>query len=177
MNQCIICRRLRGSIVSQKMADLPVERISPSSPFQTVGIDVFGHWNIISRSTTSTRRVTATAKRWAVIFVCLYSRAVHVEILDSMNTYAFINALRRFIALRGPVSILRSDQGSNFIGAKNQLNKSSPPESINEEQVKVSDLVLEGLFFKIYGSHGFRSLVILKPVELESTTKTHRNSL
>ena len=51
------------------------------------------------------------------------SRAVHIEQLDDMTTDAFINALRCFTAIRGPIQQLRSDQGSNFVGARNELAK------------------------------------------------------
>ena len=48
------------------------------------------------------------------------SRAVDIEVLDLMSTDAFINGLRSFIALRGPVSNLHSYQGTNFVWAKNE---------------------------------------------------------
>ena len=38
-----------------------------------------------------------------------------------MDASSFICALRRFFALRGPVSILRCDRGTNFVGAKSEL--------------------------------------------------------
>jgi len=60
-------------------------------------------------------------KRYAVIFTCMSSRAMHIEQLDDMTTDAFINALRCFTAIRGPVQQLRCDQGSNFVGARNEL--------------------------------------------------------
>ena len=60
-------------------------------------------------------------KRYAVIFTCMSSRAVHIEELDDMTTDAIINALRCFMAIRGPVRQLRSDQGTNFVGARNEL--------------------------------------------------------
>ena len=60
-------------------------------------------------------------KKYAVIFTCMNSRAVHSKVLDDMTTDAFLNVLRCFIAIRGPVYQLRSDQGSNFVGAGNQL--------------------------------------------------------
>ena len=50
------------------------------------------------------------------------SRAVHKEQLDNMTTDAFINALRCLTAIRGPIQQLRSNQGSNFVGAQNQLS-------------------------------------------------------
>ena len=61
--------------------------------------------------------------RYGAIFTCLMSRAVHLEVADSLETDAFINALRRFIAIRGPTRQLRCDRGTNFIGAKNELEK------------------------------------------------------
>lgn len=42
--------------------------------------------------------------------------------LNDMSTDAFINSLRCFIALRGAVQQIRCDQGTNFIGAKNELS-------------------------------------------------------
>ena len=60
-------------------------------------------------------------KRYAEIFTCMSFRAVHTQQLDDMRTDAFINALRYFTAIRGPIQQLRSDQGSNFVGARNEL--------------------------------------------------------
>lgn len=60
-------------------------------------------------------------KRYGLLFTCLCSRAVHIELLDDMTADAFINAFRAFIALRGNVRLLRSDQGTNFVGARREL--------------------------------------------------------
>ena len=51
------------------------------------------------------------------------SRAVHLEVSNTLETDSFLNALRRFICRRGPVRQLRSDQGTNFIGAKRELRE------------------------------------------------------
>ena len=59
-------------------------------------------------------------KRYGTLFTCLTSRAVHIEIASSLTTDSFINAYRRFICRRGPVRQLRSDRGTNFVGAKNE---------------------------------------------------------
>lgn len=56
------------------------------------------------------------------MFTCLVSCAVHLEAIEESSTSSFINELRRFTALRGQVIQLRSDRGTNFIGAVYELN-------------------------------------------------------
>ncbi|XP_077866039.1 uncharacterized protein LOC144353323 [Saccoglossus kowalevskii] len=113
------------------MADLPTDRMANTPPFTNVGMDVFGPWNLVSRRT---RGGASGVKRWAVIFICLYTTAIHIEIIDSMDTSAFINALRCFIAVCGTVRRLRCDQGTNFIGAKNELNAAI--KEVNQKQIQ-----------------------------------------
>lgn len=112
--KCIICKKLRGKREVQKMSDLPADRLATDPPFTHVGLDVFGPWSVTTRQT---RGGAAESKRWAVIFACPSTRAVHLEVLESMSTSRFINALRRFLFIRGPVKHLRLDRGTNFIGA------------------------------------------------------------
>ena len=95
------------------MADLPPERTIPAPPFTYTGMDVFGPFYI--------KEGRKELKRWGLIFTCLSSRAIHLETLNSMTTDLFVNALRRLISRRGKVRDLRSDQGTNFVGAKNEL--------------------------------------------------------
>ncbi|XP_061155339.1 uncharacterized protein LOC133168099 [Syngnathus typhle] len=100
------------------MSDLPQERLSTSPPFTYTGVDVFGPWFVTARRT---RGGLAQSKRWAVLFTCLSTRAVHIEVIESMDTSSFINSLRRFFAIRGPSQQLHSDRGTNFIGACKEL--------------------------------------------------------
>ena len=58
-----------------------------------------------------------------MIFTCLASRAIHLEIADSLSTDSFINALRRFIARRGEVRTMKSDRGTNLVGAERELRE------------------------------------------------------
>ncbi|KAK7945831.1 hypothetical protein WMY93_001559 [Mugilogobius chulae] len=118
IHHCVTCRKLRWNTETQKMSDLPVDRVTVCPPFTYVGVDVFGPWTISSRRT---RGGLANSKRWAVIFTCLGTRAIHVEVIETMESSSFINALRRFISIRGPVKQLRSDCGTNFLGACKEL--------------------------------------------------------
>ncbi|XP_034163934.2 uncharacterized protein LOC117598271 [Pangasianodon hypophthalmus] len=118
LHKCITCRKLRGKLEEQRMADLPSERLKICPPFTYVGLDVFGPWSVTSRRT---RGGQAESKRWAIMFCCMSSRAVHVEVVESMDASSCINALRRFFALRGPAKQLHSDCGTNFIRACKEL--------------------------------------------------------
>ncbi|XP_071161241.1 uncharacterized protein [Mytilus edulis] len=118
IHKCVTCRKLRGKTECQIMSDLPEDRLEPSPPFTNVGIDTFGPWTIVSRKT---RGGYANSKRWAILFTCLVTRAVHIELIEEMSSSAFINAVRRFAAIRGQVKIFRSDRGTNFIGAIDDL--------------------------------------------------------
>ena len=62
-------------------------------------------------------------KRYCTLFTCFTSRAVYIEVTNALDTDSFIQALRRFIARRGPVISIRSDNGTNFVGTANQLRK------------------------------------------------------
>ncbi|XP_057705305.1 uncharacterized protein LOC130923571 [Corythoichthys intestinalis] len=115
---CTTCKRLRTPVSTQKMSDLPSDRLSTDPPFTNVGIDVFGPWFVSSKRT---RSHSIQSKRWAVIFACLSVRAVHIEVIESLDTSSLINALRRFLAIRGPVKTIRSDRGTNFISACKEL--------------------------------------------------------
>ena len=75
-----------------------------------------------------------TAKRYGVIFTCLACRAVHLEVANSLDTDACINALRRFICRRGQVALIRSDNGTNFIGAERELREALA--SLNHGQIQ-----------------------------------------
>ena len=118
LNNCVTCRRLRAQCETPQMADLPLERMTPTPPFTAVGLDVFGFFMLANGPRT--RKNASLRKCWVLLCTCLASRAVHLEILPSMDTPTFINAFKRFTALRGPCKLIRSDQGTNFIGAKNE---------------------------------------------------------
>ena len=114
LSRCVGCRRRQGPLLGQKMADLPADRVTPDDPpFTNTGLDLFGVFYV--------KRGRGQEKRYGIVFSCLVSRAVHIEVVSSMSTNSFLCALRRFLARRGQVRVIRSDRGTNFVGANNEL--------------------------------------------------------
>ena len=60
-------------------------------------------------------------KRWCCLFACLTTRAVHIEVAESLDTESCLVAVTRFLARRGYPSIIIRSNGNNFIGAANEL--------------------------------------------------------
>ena len=123
---CVICRALRGNPVTQKMADLPLDRADCMPPFTYCGVDFFGPFLVKERR--------SKIKRYGAIFTCLTTRAVHIEMAYSLTSDSFIQSLRKFIAIRGPVRLLRCDNGTNFVGANKELSKAA--DSIQSAELK-----------------------------------------
>jgi len=98
------------------MTDLPTDRLHETPPFTNCGVDMFGPFMI--------KEGRKNLKRYGAIFTCLSSRAVHIESTSSLDTDSFILALRRFIARRGQVRLLRCDNATNLIGARAELRRS-----------------------------------------------------
>lgn len=115
IGNCVTCHRLRGKPELQMMGELPAERLEKTAPFTNIGIDAFGPFYVKDRR--------SEMKRWGLLISCLYSRAIHIELLEDMTTDCLIQALRCFMSLRGPVSTIICDNGTNFVGMKNKLAK------------------------------------------------------
>lgn len=81
--------------------------------FTNVGLDYFGPIEV--------RRGRSMIKRYGVLFTCMSSRAIHLEVAYSLDTDSCIHALRRFICRSGPVKHIRSDNGTNLVGAQAEL--------------------------------------------------------
>ena len=115
-SRCVSCRKYSASVQAPLMADLPREKVEKVEfPFTYVGVDYFGHLEV--------KYMRKTMKRWACVFTCLSTRAIHLEMVYSLATDSCLSALTRFIARRGRPSTICSDNGTNFVGANNELNQ------------------------------------------------------
>ncbi|GBM28792.1 hypothetical protein AVEN_130501-1 [Araneus ventricosus] len=110
LRQCIKCKRLTAGKVNPDPAPLPPDRIHRVAAFQITGADLAGPLSLRGGS-----------KAWIVLFTCAVYRAVHLELVSSLSTESFLQALRRFWARRGRGSTLYTDNGTNFVGAANAL--------------------------------------------------------
>ena len=71
------------------------------------------------------------------------TRVVHFEIAGDLSSASFILSLRRFIARRGNVKNIRSDNGTNFIGAEKELKAAI--NEIDKEKV-MTEIKKKGTF-------------------------------
>ncbi|XP_062558164.1 uncharacterized protein LOC134223042 [Armigeres subalbatus] len=115
VHRCHKCFRCKPTSVQQFMGDLPASRVTISRPFSETGVDYFGP--VYLRPVP--RR--ATVKAYVAVFVCLCTKAVHLELVSDLSTDRFLQALRRFIARRGRSTNMFSDNGTNFVGARNKM--------------------------------------------------------
>ncbi|XP_055604349.1 uncharacterized protein LOC129752599 [Uranotaenia lowii] len=98
------------------MAPLPSQRVNPPvGPFSAVGVDYLGPVEVA----VGRRR----EKRWVAVFTCMATRAVHLEVVYGMSTSSCLMAIRRFVCKQGSPEEFFSDNGTNFVGAWNEMRK------------------------------------------------------
>lgn len=114
LQECGVCMIKKAQPVRQLMSDLPQSRITANTkPFFYCGLDYFGPLTFVEGR--------SHRKAWGLLFTCMSSRAVHVELVTSLNLSEFILAFTRFSDLRGPVSTIYSDNGTTFQAAAKVL--------------------------------------------------------
>lgn len=144
--ECVLCRRWHGTAMKQKMADLPLIRITPDlPPFSHTGLDYFGPIEV--------KRGRSKVKRYGALFTCLASRAVHLEMAYTLDTDSCIAALRRFICRRGQVKEIVSDNGTNFVGAERELRRELDHLNHNKIQHSIQAEGIKWTFNPPYGPH------------------------
>lgn len=117
--QCTVCYRQRQRIGEQLMGDLPALRVTPARAFLHCGVDYAGPVTLKLRP----GRFKITFKGYVDVFICLSTRAIHLEVVGDLTTEAFLAAFDRLVGRRGAVSEMRSDNGTTFVGADNVLTE------------------------------------------------------
>ena len=115
-SKCRKCRRVQPQPIPQLMGELPPDRTKANQPvFTNVGLDFAGPYTI------RYGRGKSRTQAYICIFICMATKAVHIEITPDMKTPAFIRCLQRFISRRNCPASLHCDNGSNFVGARRDL--------------------------------------------------------
>ncbi|XP_047541323.1 uncharacterized protein LOC125074140 [Vanessa atalanta] len=117
IHTCIACTRNAAKFRTQLMGQLPPCRVIPDKPFANSGVDYAGPIAI----RTSKGRGHKSHKGYICLFVCMATRAVHIEAVSDLTTEGFLAAFKRFVARRGRCNHLWSDNGTNFVGASREL--------------------------------------------------------
>lgn len=119
IHSCVTCHRFNAIVAEQIMADLPKDRVCAARPFQKVGVDFAGSFIIKS----SRLRKSPLIKGYVALFICMVTKAVHIEFVTGLSSEAFLATLKRFISRRGNPTRIFSDNGTNFLGARNSLRE------------------------------------------------------
>ena len=112
--RCNQCNIKRAHLLWQLMADLPIFRMAVyKKTFANTGCDYFGPFVF--------KEGRNVKKAWGLLFTCMTTRAIHVELVTSMDLSSFILAFSRFVDLRGPVASMYCNNGTTFKAAANVL--------------------------------------------------------
>ena len=139
---CVVCRKALAKTIIQFMGDLPDHRISPARPFDYTGVDFAGPFDVKRGHT----RKPVLVKAYACLFVCMSTKAVHIDCTEDLSTASFMLCFERFINRRGFPRHVYSDNGSNFIGAARTLGTPTQlPYDLQDFTAKTADLQAHGV--------------------------------
>ncbi|GFX09096.1 integrase catalytic domain-containing protein [Trichonephila clavipes] len=146
------------------MGDLPKGKVTPSYPFNNCGVDFCGPFMVKFKNQCK----GVLIKVYVSIFVCLSTKAIHLDFVSDLTSKAFIACLKRFFG-RGKSSKMFSDNGKTFVGANIEFKKlhdlvKAPDETL----VILMTNILTGISFlqglQILVVYGNQVLSPLKPV-------------
>lgn len=116
--RCMFCKNRAAKPFPTVAGQLPPDRLTPFfPPFHFTGLDYFGPVGV-----TIGRR---NEKRWIALFSCLTTRAIHMEVAENLSTDACLLVIKNFCNLRGVPARIRSDCGTNFVGADNEIRRTA----------------------------------------------------
>jgi hypothetical protein len=118
-HECIKCFRAKPTTTKQLMSDLPEARVVLTTPFVNTAVDYTGYYQL----KTGTSRSTSTSKVYVVVFKCMCTGAIHLDVATDLSAQAFIAVLDRFVSRRGLCSQLFSDNATCFRGSDNLFKK------------------------------------------------------
>ena len=116
---CVTCQKSYARTTDQLMGQLPPSRATPAPAFTSTRADFAGPFTLRKGHT----RKPVWVKGYVCIFICLTTKAVHVELVMDLSTDSFVAALKRFVSRRGRPAVIMTDNGTNFVSARRQLEE------------------------------------------------------
>lgn len=139
IRKCVTCRKINPGKQHQLMGELPSARTNPAPPFYHTGVDYTGFVDVKMNK----GRGAKTTKGYIAVFICMVTKAVHLELVSDLTSSTFLAALNRMAARRGAPRHLYSDNGTNFIGANRQLREQYEEIEITYRNEKLQKEILE----------------------------------
>lgn len=149
VHKCIVCARYNKGFEEQLMASLPADRMRRNRAFLITGVDYCGPIEITERYKSRSN----TRKCWIAIFVCMVTRAVHIDIIADLSAAEFIACFERFINRRGHCNKLYSDNGTSFVGAYKEIKIAYKNWDVPEVHEHLNKRRTEWIFMKPAAPH------------------------
>lgn len=119
LSKSVTCKKVSGKPGEQKMKNLPQHPLKPDKTPLTyrLGTDYVRPFEV-KRGQSRSRAVVYCSR--------LIVRAIHIDVAHSLSIDSCINAFfKRSISRRGQVSVVRSDNGTNLVGAEKEMCKAA----------------------------------------------------
>lgn len=117
VRSCVRCFKTRPTGITPLMGRLPAHRVTPAMPFTITGSDFAGPFLLREKLGRGLKKF----KCYICVFVCMTTKAIHLEPVTDLTADSFIAVLKRFVARRGIPSHLYSDNGTTYVRASKDL--------------------------------------------------------
>ena len=118
IGKCTLCKRLESMpYKAPTPADLPSFRVKEAAVFSKTGVDFAGPLIVRGKANSHISKV------YIALFSCCVSRAIHLDLVESLSAVEFVRCLRRFAARRGTPSLMVSDNAKTFKATAKALEK------------------------------------------------------
>ena len=116
LNMCVVCRKINSRPCYSTESGLPKYRFNDSHPFTAVGVDYLGPLYCLPVFSNNDNM----KKVYVSLYTCASTRAIILDVVHNAKADAFVYSFSRFIARRGCLSLVVSDNGTIFTANETQ---------------------------------------------------------
>ena len=110
LRKCVHCNKTNARRAQQQMATLPYARISMEKPYTYTGFDHAGPFHLKK----APYDVATDIKCYVVLFVCMSTRSVTIEVVPDHTADQLLMAILRFASIRGVPSTFYTDNHKSY---------------------------------------------------------------